>query len=624
MPLRWSWIHWWEANRSLYLNPTSQAASSQDMDGQGFADLRTEAIDALIAMLQDPAPEPRAAAALALGRLRASDKPAALKGLTQVVLEDEEEYVRARALLAIGMIGGEPSENFLLEYEPPSLTLRAYALLSMGLLPEIGYRTHTGLNNQLNSNNPSTVMAAWWALSRHPDKNHAAAARQLIRSAPSPWLASNALHSLGEAQSQQNDNLLAHVLLGESKPMNVRSWDLLTDVASKKPLVREANIFDGVDPTKPRSRNLEIPPLEIWYDQHERVFNLDPTPVPLGERPLNHRRTKAVTGIEAIYKSRLRSSAAIAMAGALDKERAVDWLIRLVQERDTKYNAAPKCFALISLAQIGTPRCLEALLLVATDKDGRRIKPQKALDSPMRGFAMIALGLYSRSLVTDQGPYNRPEYEQALRMLQERLSDDREKLEVRAAAAVALGLSGRTANLKLLISGYEAFDDTNPLLGGYVLLGRALLGDRNVIDPARAALERKPHHDKTTDVLARRAAVLAMGAAGTNEAIPHLIWAWDQPYYVNREVILALSLCEAPGVAVHLLPRMSADVGRFERAFMAEAVGRLLNQDTLPPMSVFLIGSNFTMKNGLLNPVRSLENEFMYQYLIPQFPEVWY
>ncbi len=622
--MRWSWVHWWEANRSLYLNPTSQGGAPQSGSQEALASLRAQATAELVSMLRDPDEEPRAAAALALGRLGHTDDFEVVKALGTLAENDPLEYIRARALFAVGMIGGEPSETFLLEYNPPSSRLRASALIGMGLLRKPSNRITTGLYAELSNGDTASRNAAWWALSQHVDKAVLERASGLIQDSRSPWLVSGALLAMGRIASETGDRVLSLAALEVKSIQTLPVWQLLTRVANDKPktvalVVRGGSVLDA------RGRQTVDESLRTrWITHHKRVFIHEPTPIPVGGTAPDYKRLRPVIGIEAIYQSRLRSSAAIALAGARDRALAVDALTRLVLEQDSDYNTVPKCFALISLAEIGSPKSLEVLLQIATDKDGRRSKRQKDLESPLRGFAMIGLGLYARSHHSEQGPYDFHGYEHALQMLQERLSDEREKLEARAAAAVALGLSGRTANLKLLISGYEDFDDTNPLLGGYVLLGRALLGDINVFKPARAVLDREPHHDKTTDLLARRAAVLALGVAGTNEAIPQLVWAWDQPYYVNREVIFALSLCDAPGVAVHLLPRLSGEGNRYERAFMAEAVGRLLNRDTLPPLSAFLIGSNFTVKNGLLDPIRTLENQFMYDYLIPQFREVWY
>jgi hypothetical protein len=259
-----------------------------------------------------------------------------------------------------------------------------------------------------------------------------------------------------------------------------------------------------------------------------------------------------------------------------------------------------------------------------SDRDNRRPKPQKVLESPLRGFAAIGLGLYARLYNSPQGQADRPDYEKALELLQQRLADEREKLEVRAACAIALGLAGRTVSLKTLIGGYESFDETSPLLGGYALLARAMLGDRNLIEPVSAAIAREHDRDEMTDLLARRAAVLALGVAGTGDVVPHLVRFWDEPFHVNREVILALSLCSAEGVSQYVLPGVNGKGNQYERAYMAEVVGRILSRGGRPPLSRFLIGSNFTMRHGLLEPYYAISNPFLYLYLIPQFEDTWY
>ncbi len=429
----------------------------------------------------------------------------------------------------------------------------------------------------------------------------------LMATSGSPWLVSDSLLALGSNIDEAGELMLARIVSQGDEFQDLPLWRTLDEVKREK--------YGPVTVGQHRK----------WVRAHRRIFDLNPAPTPLGEQPEGYRGIRMVIGIEEIYRARLRASAATALTGATNREQAIDALRALITEQTNNYNTPAKCFAAISLGQIGSHKGLDDLLAVASDQDGRRIKRQEDLESPLRGFAIIGLGLYARPYMTEQGATNHPDHGRALKMLKDRLVDKREKLEVRAAAAVALGISGRTSNLKLMIGRYEAFDDTSPLLGGYVLLGRAILGDRNVIELARAALERKPHHDETTDLLARRAAILSMGVTGAGEAIPHLVWAWDQEaYYVNREVIVALSLCGAPGVAAHVLPLLADDTNQYERAFMADAIGRLFNQDDLPPLSVFLIGSNFMMKNGLTDPYRGLENVFLYGYLIPQFEEDWY
>jgi HEAT repeat protein len=611
LPLRWSWVHWWEANRSLYLRPPWQGGKLQDAGPAGIQAIRAEASGALLAALGDPQIEPRAAAALALGRLGAPAGEGVLEQLIAHVRQDPSEQVRFRALLAVGLIGGEDSESFLIGYDPPSLRLRASAVIAMGFLRSPTDRTLAGLRDMISKEVPAVRLAALWALSQHKAGIDADTYLRLLRRDPSPWMASYAELELGVRRDKFGDRLLVQIVTDGPSIGELAAWQLLASVRKQK------------------LSSTSVKTYLRWVDAHRRLFSMDPTARPLGEKPPDFRGIKAVWGIEDIYRARLRSSAAIALAGAgdpaaADRFTAVATLRRLVNERPDDYNTAPKCFALVSLGQIGSPQGLEDLLRVASDTESQRPKPQVVLESPLRGFAMIALGLYARPYDSPQGVSNRPGYERAIAMLQGRLLDKGEKLEVRAACAVALGLSARTANLRPLIMGYEELDGASPLLGGYALLGRAMLGDRNLIGPVRAALARKPDYDETTDLLARRAAVLSLGVVGTGEVIPELVRAWDEPFYVNREVILALSLCEAPGVAGHVLPALSGSGNQYERAYMAQIVGMMLTAQDPPPLSRFLTGSNFTMKDGLMEPYRRISNRFLYEYLIPQFGGGWH
>ncbi len=627
--LRWSWVHWWEANRELYIQLTGQGRHRQDSSASGLDAPRSEASAGLLETLNDPDIVPRLAAAQALGRIGGPAAEGVLDKLAEVAESDPREHVRLRALLSIGMIGGDESEPILGGYEPKTQRLRAASLIAMGFLPAPSDLLRDHLEGLLADPSPTVRAAAQWALAQQPGGLTGATAINRIVSERSPWLVSVDVLVLGPSLSERGVRVLSAIVTGDDVAEGWAAWKLLESVRRDKLGQREVVRYSS------------------WVDAHRRLHALNPTPIvdlpdylredgpgPVGEslredererhRPRNQSRLEMVRGIEEIYQARLRSSAAIALGDAGDRQGVVESLQRLTQEREDDYNVQPKCFALISLGQIGAKKGLADLLEVLSDRDGRRPKPQKVLESPQRGFAAIGLGLYARSYDSPQGLSDRPGYEKAIELLTERLMDKREKLEVRSACAVALGLSGRTSNLKTLIGGYSTFDDASPLLGGYVLLGRGLLGDRNLIEPVVAAIERKPYHDETTDLLARRAAVLSLGVAGTSESIPVLVSFYDEPYYVNREVILALSLCGAEGVSSQVLPGLTDGENQYERAYMAEIVGRLLSRGEPPALSRFLIGSNFTVKNGLLEPYRRMGNPFLYDYLIPQFESKWY
>ena len=71
MPPRWSWLHWWEANRDRYLIAPSQDEAVQATDRAQLAALREEAARELVKAIASPGRDVVAAeAALALGRMR--------------------------------------------------------------------------------------------------------------------------------------------------------------------------------------------------------------------------------------------------------------------------------------------------------------------------------------------------------------------------------------------------------------------------------------------------------------------------------------------------------------------------------------------------------------------------
>ncbi len=451
-----------------------------------------------------------------------------------------------------------------------------------------------------------------------------------IAGSHNPWLVSESGLSLGRIAEKIGLRVLTVIASGDTAIEEVPVWQFLLAL-----------------------RNDKLGPITLseyreWLQAHRRLFSYEPTPydeksevirsdvqphdlpAPKGRNPADRPvvfldNLKMVKGVEDIYMARLRTSAVIALGQAGNQPEVIRTLQLLIEEREDEYNITPKCFALISLGQIGSKDGLPLLLAVASDRDENgRLKTQEKLESPMRGFAAIGLGIYARPYMADQGISDTPAYLSAIELLTERLLDKREKIEVRTACAIALGISGRTANLKTLVNHHDALNQNSQLLGGYVSLARAMLGDHNLISHIPAFMAQPPTRDETTNLMSKRAAVLSLGVIGTDEAIPILVRYYDEHYFVNREVILALSLCHTEGVVGQILPVLKDSDNPYERAYMAEIIGRLLEQHKPSEISRFLIDSNFTMKNGLFEPYKRMSNPFMYEYLIPQFGEIWY
>jgi HEAT repeat protein len=192
---------------------------------------------------------------------------------------------------------------------------------------------------------------------------------------------------------------------------------------------------------------------------------------------------------------------------------------------------------------------------------------------------------------------------------------------------VALGLSRRTEVLPVLIRSTQKLDlkrrATDELLFGFLLLGRALAGDRNLIEPATGLLVRQGDETSTVGILSRRAGVLALGVMKSGAVVPILTQAWHLNYYVNREVITALKLVGATGTAKPIIDRLRDSKDPKEQAYMAQALGELLAKEQPTRLTRLMAETNFTVRNDPIEPLKELANEFLFAYLIPCFGDTW-
>jgi len=292
-----------------------------------------------------------------------------------------------------------------------------------------------------------------------------------------------------------------------------------------------------------------------------------------------------------------------------------------------QYLLMPKGFAIMALSAYPTERSRDRLIAILGKRDNRGIMridvPQ---DSPLRGFAALALGLYAAPYETPQGPADRPNFDWAIQTLSERLEDANEDPEVRSACAVALGLTQRTAVLPALHGVTEKLNVNNArevAVFGYVLLGRALAGDQAIHQIAEQFLLGTNDDTSATGILSRRAAVLALGVLRTPTVVPVLTKAWHLNHYVNREVIVALRLAGASNAASLVLARLRESNDRDERAYMAGALGELLAAEHPTPLNRLIADSNYTVRNDHLRPLQRMANEFLFDYLIPSLGEQW-
>ena len=604
-PERWSWLHWWEANRDPYLHAIRQRAELQPPDPAVLAAIRAEAAAALRQMLRSDFPAEQAAAAVALGRIGDTDALAELKSLAT---GGGSEIARWHSLLAIGLLGAPQSEPTLIGPAPGTPMLQRTTLAAVGLLPDARQETLQRLWSTVQQGDAALATIAMWSLRRHSGANQTRELQRLLLQTSSFWLASETLLALGDGRDPQSLRLLVEMLLGGQQALRFPAFRTLRELDAAK-----------------RAAAGALTANRILYEQRYKEYQrkaedyrskFNPNLQTQPRRPPGY--VDVVIGEESIFLSRLRASAAIALGG-WDDPIATRALLMLLREPDDEWNALPKGMAIMSLGQTGDKQALPALVGVL-NVDRRNLV---ALEHPLRGYAAVALGLYSRPVQTPQGSADRPAFDKALGLLAERMADPAEPQEVRCAAAVGLGLAGRTAALRPLHHVVEQLTERDEMLIGYTLLARGMLGDRNIVPIARRFLARERDKVDMSGILARRAAVLGLGLCGADEAVPVLTEAWHLNHYVNREVILALSLCEAQGVGrlVTRYARESKDPQ--ERAFMAMVLGELLTTRRPDRLAGFINASNYTLKDHGRMPYQRLANEFMFGYLLQAFGDMW-
>jgi len=609
--LRWSWLHWWEANRELYLFSPAQDERRQ-AEADQLATLRKAAAEQLIEALQKSTrASAQIEAAMALGKLR--HEPA-LPVLAEMATKASRPEARRAAVIAIGLLGTEAADKQLRQLEAEQqqqqneqqVDEKVATLTAVGLLQSIDAATLRQLRAAITADararaadkvGPSSVIT--WSLRHHRQDDNLEYFRNLLRTSISPWVASEALLGLGGTRDHAAQRLLESVLFGTALE-DCRAYDNLENLS--KSMVKAAVDAKGGINTRREDRDAER--------DEERT----------GARYLS---------AELIAMGWLRSSAAIAM-GQLEAPRAGESLLRFIDESEvnTPYLVTPKSFAIMSLATYPSEASRDKFIALLGRPDDRgKLRIDVDPKSPLRGFAALGLGLYAKPYTTAQGPADHPGFEAAVMALAGRLEDEREEEEVRTACAVALGLTQRTAVLPILHRISGQFEQRNRRVDfpvfGYVLLGRALAGDTQLVETAGKFLLGRDDDTTPSGILSRRAAVLALGLTRSPNAIPVLTKAWHLNHYVNREVILALRLVGGNNAAKPVMDRLKAAKDEEERAYMAQALGELLAAERPTTLSRLTVGNNYTVRNDNLLPYQTLANGFLYEYLIASFGEDW-
>jgi HEAT repeat protein len=617
-PVRWSWLHWWESNRDPFFQIIRQS-HPQRIAPEILAKYRSDALEALLAALKSDMPPLRASAVVALGQI---GDPKALAPLSELAAKDPMEAVSLLSIVSLGLLDTPEAEKAILALTWTDAAHREAALCALGLMSNSSPDVVASLQKTVVDPDPAQAAIAAWALGRKVDP---ASIRFLqdVLSKPqtlSVWLSSEALLSMGRQKQADSADALAQVLLGSPQGRSIPAWK---ELDSRRSQIMAAFARGKADMAAYQAGYADyVKRLKDWHTKY--TPNAPPAgPQPGGAAPGNAGAIQMQMGLEEIYMARLQASAAIAL-GNIDTLVSRQALLKCLEARDDGYCQIYKEFAVMSLAKLGEPAAVPVLieLLSPVNATGGR-KSSDKLKSPLRGFAAIALGIYSRPDQTRQGPVDRPDFDKACLKLAERMVDTAEETEVRTASTVALGLTGRTENLRYLQPAGRTVTDKDDLLAGYMLMARGMLGDKNILEAAKKYLAPANEKQDASGILGRRAAIMGLALMDSQEAIPVLMEARSLGYHSNRELCIALAMCGAYNVTDRLIKVMKEDPFPWERAFAARCLGEIFNRQR-PQRLAWLIGdNNYTLRNSRLMRYQAVANEFLYLYLLPAFGSEW-
>jgi hypothetical protein len=618
-PPRWAWHHWWEINRERFLVPIGQSDEGQLPDQDEVQRMRDEAVLALSQIAADPdtPDDVRAAALVALGRI--GDELSLAHMLR--IAGNRTGWVARASMLGIGLLDLPTSEPALIQFDvdldeerDDHAAVVALAMLSRSTDP----KALPGLDRYMSGKwGAALASAAAIAYAELADDTRKRRVLDVIQSSEVPGVVAPLLEWLGRNAQQRRPDLEINVL--RSILFNEQRADLA--VVRKLEEWREQRKLRMIAVRNAPNQPLQQDAIKKLND----VIELVRATIPAWQLP-NAGAFNAV-GFEDIQFDNVRTSAAVGL-GHIDHPAARQALLDCLDLRADASADNFKAMAIMALGEhepLGRPVARDKLheIFANTDSNGNA-KPAGRLSSPLRGFAAIARGLYCRPVETAQGPADREQVDKVAELLAERAADVRETTEVRAASIVALGLTARTENLRYLQKLSDMIDASDELLIGYIFLARGLLADANILEPARRFLD--PTNDSTTSeaIIARRAAVLGVGSVRTDESIPVLVNAWDLNFYVNREVILALRLCNAYSVTSQLIELAESGATDYSRMFGAEALGVLYDRTQPDRIDTRLLHErNFMLRNDAMTPYKSIGNEFFYEYLAPLLGGDW-
>jgi len=622
----------------------------------------------------------RQAAILALGLL---DTPEAEQALVDML--DKQSTERQTALMSLGLMRRlKPATIVAMRKftQPPAMTSLSAWSLTRPLPPtdpvvlktavwatmqsgDIRERLIEGLRLEASA-------VSLWALSHQLDAP-ATLFRDAMGKTNTPWIASEAIQGLGRRGGQEDVSGLTHILLATPTGKALPAYRMLNEQNERfaelwRVRRSEAVCKDFRTMSQSVARAYQRTIQETYWtstgrgaqrymQQHFGGDTCDPAKITIGGQDgvaydfgwlgvkasaKNVRVAEVIgyvnLGVEPVVMANLRASAALAL-GRIDtpasrkalRQAMTEPLAKINDKRfDTlDYSVIYKSAAIMALGQLGDVEAMPVLveLVRATPPAPARGVVTKPKDpDPLRGFAALALGLYSRVVTEDEQAKDRKDYDKVCLLLAQRMADRNEPEDFRAACALALGLSGREENLVFFQPADKVFGGSGDLLTGYAMLARGMLGDAEILGPARTFLSPKNNRTDRDGVLGRRAAVLGVGLTGSREAIGVLKETWELGSHIASETALAMALCQEHDRAGEKLLSVMGDTNvKLEgRALAARCLGELFATERPSRLTERLIaGSNHEMRIPRLTWPRAIADEFLYTFLLVPLDNEW-
>lgn len=392
-PARWSWVHWWEANRDRYLLRSRQD-QPQQMSDEVRAKLRNLVEVQLVDSLKHPNAGVRAYAILALSR---AGWPGDVRSHQALMAQDRDPEVQWRALLGLGLQDRADGRALILDFMPEvdetrmawlhafqvSSTIedpvreRLWQVVSAkkpwrGAMPKTVRQLLPDRNDDLAFDSPE-VAAAMAAIGPHVTAADVGKIHARLSQDASPWVASDALLALGRSgHAGAVATLQATVSTASLDAPNVRE----TTGAHRWLKARESKSWDIIGAKRKQVRTIP---------------EGDPKPTV---------RYRVLMGIENIYAARLRASAIIAL-GMHGKAVAERPLLDVVLEADTEHNALPKGMAIVALGEMQSEQAAPILARLLRGRTADASNDTRlSSSSTLPGYAAIAIGLYARPIET--------------------------------------------------------------------------------------------------------------------------------------------------------------------------------------------------------------------------------